>query len=159
MAEQRGGDLFHKFDQNRRRDGLFRKLHPRLEQSHVLNDKKLLNDLVGRVFCGDDTNFLSLTKVEDLRVHSGENNLDSCKQFQIKDGEHCKIMIVKFYDKLLDLVAREGTHQVGSRMATVLGSSHKLSVFNKRLSSSQYTGLSRLEVSICEEALMRYKIW
>ena len=121
--------------------------------------KKLLNDLVGRVFCGDDTNFLSLTKVEDLRVHSGENNLDSCKQFQIKDGEHCKIMIVKFYDKLLDLVAREGTHQVGSRMATVLGSSHKLSVFNKRLSSSQYTGLSRLEVSICEEALMKYKIW
>ena len=41
--------------------------------------KKLLNDLVGRVFCGDDTNFLSLTKVQDLRVHSGENNLDSCK--------------------------------------------------------------------------------
>ena len=68
-------------------------------------------------------------------------------------------MIVKFYDKLLDLVAREGTHQVGSRMATVLGSSHKLSVFNKRLSSSQYTGLSRLEVSISEEALMKFRIW
>ena len=33
-------------------------------------------------------------------------------------------MTVKFYDKLLELVAREGTHQVGSRMATVLGSSH-----------------------------------
>ena len=68
-------------------------------------------------------------------------------------------MIVKFYDKLLDLVAREGTHQVGSRMATVLGSSHKLNVFNKRLSRSQYTGLSRLEVSISEEALMKFRIW
>lgn len=85
--------------------------------------KKLLNDLIGRLFCGEDTNFLSLTKVDDLRVHSGENNLDSCKQFWIKDGERCKLMTVKFYDKLLDLVAREGTHQVGSRMATVLGSS------------------------------------
>ena len=41
--------------------------------------KKLINEVVVRVFCGDDTNFLSLTKVQDLRVHSGENNLDSCK--------------------------------------------------------------------------------
>ena len=43
--------------------------------------KKLLNDLVGWLFCGNDTNFLSLTRVDDLRVHSGENNIDSCKQF------------------------------------------------------------------------------
>ena len=41
--------------------------------------KKLINEVVGRVFCGDDTNFLSLIQVQDLRVHSGENNLDSCK--------------------------------------------------------------------------------
>ena len=41
--------------------------------------KKLMNEVVGRVFFGDDTNFLSLTKVQDLRVYSGENNLDSCK--------------------------------------------------------------------------------
>ena len=34
-----------------------------------------------------------------------------------------------------------------------------MSVFNKRLSSSQYTGLSRLEVSISEEALMKFRVW
>ena len=34
-----------------------------------------------------------------------------------------------------------------------------MNVFNKRLNRSQYTGLSRLEVSISEEALMKFRIW
>ena len=41
--------------------------------------------------------------------------------------------MVKFYDKILDLVAREGCHIVGSRIFTILGAKYSLGLFEKRI--------------------------
>ena len=73
-----------------------------------------------------------------------------------KDGDGSKLLNIKFYDKMMDLAAREATHLVGSRIATILGSKHSLNVFDKRISLAQLTGLTRLEVSICRDALRKY---
>jgi hypothetical protein len=40
-------------------------------------------------------------------------------------------MTVKFYDKFMDLLGREGSHQVGSRLHTVLGCGRSRDSFQK----------------------------
>ena len=40
-------------------------------------------------------------------------------------------MTVKFYDKFMDLLGREGSLQVGSRIRTVLGCGGELDSFQK----------------------------
>ena len=56
----------------------------------------------------------------------------------------------------MDLISREATHLVGSRVATIVGSCRSKDAFNKRLCKAQLTGLTRLEVSIYPDAEGRY---
>ena len=63
----------------------------------------------------------------------GQNNLDTCYQYVVKDAYESKLLNVKIYDKMIDLVARDSTHQVGSRINNILGSKGNLSIFEKRL--------------------------
>ena len=84
--------------------------------------KNLLTISIGNVFGSAKTNFLSLEKILGLKVHRGDNVLDSCFQYSIKDAVGRKLLNIKVYDKLLDLISRDGTHQVGSKTAIVLGS-------------------------------------
>ena len=74
-------------------------------------------------------------------------------QYVVGDKETKKLLVIKAYDKVLDLVAREGRHLVGSRISVILGSKQSLSVFEKKITKAQYTGLTRLELSICKGAL------
>jgi len=37
----------------------------------------------------------------------GQNILDTCYQYHVKDDKNARILNVKIYDKLLDLIARE----------------------------------------------------
>ena len=66
-------------------------------------------------------------------------------------------MTVKFYDKLMDLLGREGSHQVGSRLHTVLGCNRFLTPFQKDVCRTQKTGLTRVEISIRADALRKYR--
>lgn len=109
-----------------------------------------------KIFSSSATNFLSLTTVSGFELVRGDNNLDTCYQYAVKGDEGTKLLVVKIYDKLLDLLAREGSHLVGSRVATILGSKWQLSLLEKRVRRAQHTGMTRLEVSICPAALVKY---
>ena len=63
----------------------------------------------------------------------------------------------KFYDKIIDFVARDGSHLVGSRITEILGFKHTLHFFNPRVRSAQHTGITRLEVIICYGALKKFE--
>ena len=65
--------------------------------------------------------------------------------------------MLKVYDKILDLLGREATHMVGSRVHEVIGAKHHNNSLNKRVSMASNHGLTRIELSICKEALNRYK--
>ena len=95
--------------------------------------KTTLSRAIQQIFSTDRTNFLALTTLSDLEVIRGDNNLDTCFQYVIQDDDGRKLMVVKLYDKLLDLMTRDGTQLVGSRMATILGSKQYLSLFEKRI--------------------------
>ena len=87
----------------------------------------------------------------------GDNNLDTCFQYCVKDCKGDKLLVVKAYDKIQELVARDGSHLVGSRIRTILGSTKGLGLFEKRIRKAQNTGMTRLEVSICSAALEKFR--
>ena len=102
-----------------------------------------------------ETNFLSLKSLPDLNVKRGDNILDTCFQYAIKDSDGDKLLVIKFYDKMLDLISRESYHIVSSRVSEILGSKRTLNSFNKRLRSCQQDGMTRIEVSICRAAFVK----
>ena len=87
----------------------------------------------------------------------GDNILNSCFQYRIKDSDGTNLFVLKFYDKILDLLGREASHIVGTRINEVIGSKHHNNSFNKRVSMASNHGLTRIELSLCKEALLRYK--
>ena len=65
-----------------------------------------------------------------LSIICGSNHLDTCHQFVVRDEGGTRILNVKIYDKLLDLVARDSTHLVGSSLKEILGCKRTLTSFN-----------------------------
>ena len=74
--------------------------------------------------------------METLKVHRGDNIMDSCFQYAIVDEEGRKLLNVKIYDKFGDLLSRENTQQVGSRVKEMVSSNKKPSVFDRRISKA-----------------------
>ena len=74
---------------------------------------------------------ISDKRLPALKVCQNRNKLDSCFQYDIRDDEGSHLMTVKFYDKFMDLLGREGSLQVGSRIRTVLGCGGELDSFQK----------------------------
>ena len=66
----------------------------------------------------------------------------------VKDDDGEKLLNVKFCDKIIEVVARDGYHLVGSSITEILGSKNTLNVFNSRVRSAQHTGMTRFEVSV-----------
>ena len=103
------------------------------------------------------TNFLSMAPISELKVTRGDNVLDSSFQYVVRGDEGDKLLVVKFYDKLTDLVARDGSHIVGSRIDSILGSKRHLTLFESRIRKAQYAGMTRVEISICHAALEKFR--
>lgn len=61
------------------------------------------------------------SEVPNLRIILGDNRLDTCFQYQVKDPCGNKLMNIKIYDKSLDLCSREGISMIGSRINKALG--------------------------------------
>ena len=105
--------------------------------------------------------------VGDITVKIGNNNLPTCYHYTVHDDEDIKILTVKVYDKIIDLVSRDGTCMLGSKINQVISSKNQLTELNARLSRAENTGLTRLEISIHGSALFNYdsvapsirKIW
>ena len=77
----------------------------------------------------------------------------------MKDEYKQKLLKVKVYDKILDLIGRDHHHTVGTRVPQILGTGFKDDLFQKRIKKSQSTGLTRLEVSVLHEAISQYDIF
>ena len=60
-------------------------------------------------------------EVANLRISLGDNRLDTCFQYQVKDPCGNKFMNIKIYDKSMDLCSREGISLIGSRLNKALG--------------------------------------
>ena len=54
-------------------------------------------------------------------------------------------------------MGREATYMVGTRVSEVIGSKLNNTAFNKRVSMARNHGLTRIELSLCKEGLLKYK--
>ena len=77
----------------------------------------------------------------------------------MKDSENDKLLNIKIYDKLLDLVSRDGTQAVGSRLYHIIGGNEQVNEFTKRVHAAKRFGLTRLEVSLNRKSLWYYNPW
>ena len=64
-----------------------------------------------------------------------------------------KLLNIKIYDKILDLIGRDGIQRIGSRCNRVLGAKREYNSMVRRAKECQWTGMTRLELSICEAAM------
>ena len=86
----------------------------------------------------------------------GDNNLATCYQYAVQDGDRCKVLNVKFYEKIIDLISREGSLPVGSRVSKIVGSTPIKDALHHKVRESLRTGLTRVEVSVCTSAFTKY---
>ena len=59
---------------------------------------------------------------KELRVVAGDNNMRSSFQAKLLNNANQKEAVIKVYDKVLDLLSRQGTDAVGSRMKWLIES-------------------------------------
>jgi hypothetical protein len=74
-------------------------------------------------------------------------NLASCWKFNVHDEKDKKVLTVKVYDKIADMVGREGVKLVGSNLSKVVGSCYNLDVMSKKVRAAKNHGITRVEVS------------
>ena len=86
----------------------------------------------------------------------GDNNLATCYQYAVQDGDRCKVLNIKFYEKIIDLISREGSLPVGSRVSKIIGSTPIKDALHHKVRESLRTGLTRVEVSLCAAAFTKY---
>ena len=77
------------------------------EAFDIMKDK--LEPEINRIFNTYDENFLCHSIIGDLTVKKGSNCLASCFQFDVNDDDCDKLFTVKVYDKILDLISRDGS--------------------------------------------------
>ena len=75
---------------------------------------------IRKIFQSTNSNFIPVFDVEGLETKSGDNNLDSCFQYRVNDQNGNKLLNIKAYDKVLDLVGREASFLVSSRLSKML---------------------------------------
>ena len=80
-----------------------------------------------------ETNFLAWGPIANLRVVNGGNNLDTCFQYAVKNEEGEKLLSIKVYDKLLEMISKDSTHMVGSKIKYILGSTKYKTILDKRI--------------------------
>ena len=95
--------------------------------------RETLKDELEHILSYGETNFLSFHTIGDLTITKGQNNLETCFQFDVKDDDGDKILTVKVYDKDIDLISRDGSKMVGSKTNAVVCSKLKMSILNQRL--------------------------
>lgn len=120
---------------------------PRVPRQARMILKEKLQGFVEEQIYEEKFEFFTQNCPPELAVRVGNNNLDTCSAFNIKDPEGVKYMTVKMYNKVLDLMSRDGTKPVGSRFNIALGCQRNLDVLAHRVKRTQTRGLTRLEVS------------
>ena len=68
-----------------------------------------LDDAFNGIITDHLRNFLSNSRALDVRIVKGDNNLNSCYQYVVKDSDKAKLLTIKIYDKILDLIGKKAT--------------------------------------------------
>lgn len=119
----------------------------------------LIRSCVDEIFKSESTNFLTHQNLDALKISKGSNLFESCFQYEVRDSQGSKLLNIKAYDKILDLVGREATFIVSSRLSTILSSGSQPGAFEKLIRKNQNQGMTRLELSIHRDSIERYNPW
>ena len=71
--------------------------------------KTRLNRVLSAIFDKPGGNMISTCRLAGLQASSGSNTIDSCFQYRVLDDDRSQLLVIKFYDKVMDLVGRDGS--------------------------------------------------
>ena len=109
--------------------------------------QKLLQDLVVNLMGNNQLNYYSHQGPIGLEVEPADGTLSTCYRYDVIDQNKNQLLIVKFYDKMLDLVGREGCTLIGTNFPKLIGSTNHINAFQQKLRKAKLKGMTRLEVS------------
>jgi len=120
------GVVLSKFDVSQDFKGSF--FTEMLRDPYQLIKSRLAEELPRILNC-PGSNFVSSGQLGEVKVFNGDNILNSCFQYVVRDQQGENILVVKLYDKILNLVAKDGCKVVGSRLSTILGCKRDITKF------------------------------
>ena len=88
--------------------------------------KSKLSAIFDELFTLTRINFLSITSLSGSKVLRGDKILNSCYYLFVTDSDGEKILIVKLYDKVMDVISIENSFIVGSQINVILGAKRYL---------------------------------
>ena len=118
--------------------------------------QKVIEKKIYGIYAWRHTSVSKEMEIQNLRVTRGNNCLDTCFQYHVKGPLGGQFLNIKIYDKILDLCGRDGYQMIGSRFNRVLGAKRGYDSLIQRLGACQSTGMTRLEVSLCQDAFEFY---
>ena len=107
----------------------------------------LLQDLVLNLMGRNQLNYFSHQSPAGLQVEPAGGTLSTCYRYDVIDQNKNQLLIVKIYDKMLDLVGREGCTFIGTNLPKLIGSTNHIDAFQQKLRKAKLKGMTRLEVS------------
>ena len=110
--------------------------------------KPLVQAAIDQITTCRQLNLFHPFNVGFLRVLAAHGSLETCFKFAAHSLGIGKIATIKVYDKVLDLMGREGCLPVGSRIKTIVGSRQQLDQLSRSMKKAQRTGLTRVELSM-----------
>ena len=78
--------------------------------------KERLTEAIEEILTNVRLNFLPNGAPMQFKVIRGNKPLTTCYQYEVKYNHGVKLMAVKIYDKVLDMIGREFRHTVSSRI-------------------------------------------
>ena len=103
---------------------------PKWNSKTFTSIKNRLQGAITMLFTSQPPNFLSLYRIPNLKVVRGQNILDTCYQYCVQNERRKRILNVKFYDEMMDLISREDLFTIGSRASRIVGSKKDLDSFD-----------------------------
>ena len=82
--------------------------------------------------------------------------MSTCRKFNILDQKGKLVMVLKFYDKIADLLGKDGYRLVGSKMKKVIGATREIDEFQSKIRKAKSSGITRVEVSFCFDDSLDY---
>ncbi len=80
-------------------------------------------------------------------LKTGDKQLDSCYQYAVLDIEEKKVLNIKVYGKLSELIGRDGSKLFGSKIKEIVGCKRQVCKHDQKFRIAKDNGMTRLEIS------------
>lgn len=92
-------------------------------------------------------------------VSKAHDTLPTCLKFNVHDEKGLQFLKIKFYDKQIEQIGRDGYKLIGSKLSHVVGATRKADALQLKFRKTKLTGMTRLELSFYFDDSPEYQFY